>query len=422
MTAMNYKLMNALRFKDFRLWDYSSYYKVSSNLKYRFPSVKLKEVITQRKQVISIDDEVAYKRCRVQIYAKGIELRDITKGEEIKTKRQQVCKTNDFLVAEIDAKMGGYGIVPQNLDGAIVSSHYFLYEIKQNKLLPTYLDLYIKTNEFHQQIKAVGSTNYAAIRPSHVLDYEIVLPKPEIQAKLVNQYNQNLNQAQEAENQANELEKGIESYLLKELGIEAPKPVEKKQGLQFLRFKDLGRWDFGNQSEHFINSKLDTFKLGDLIKLSSGSFLPNKKQIEGSYIVYGGNGITGTHGEYIFEGKRLIIGRVGEKCGNVHLINGKYWITDNAFKVDLISNKTSYEFLEIVLKALDLNRLKRISAQPSISQKSILDMKVPIPELLVQETIIEYYSIQKEKIKSLRQQAEELRKQAKETFENEIFI
>lgn len=50
----------------------------------------------------------------------GKVIRDIVKGAEIKTKKQQFCKKGDFLVAEIDAKIGGFGIVPENLDRAIV--------------------------------------------------------------------------------------------------------------------------------------------------------------------------------------------------------------------------------------------------------------------------------------------------------------
>src|SRR5688572_23890561 len=80
------------------------------------------------------DGFTEYKRCRVQLHAQGIVLRDAIPGAEIKTKKQQVCKAGDFLVAEIDAKVGGFGIVPDDLDGAIVSSHYFLFDVNEEQL------------------------------------------------------------------------------------------------------------------------------------------------------------------------------------------------------------------------------------------------------------------------------------------------
>lgn len=150
-----------------------------------WPLVRLGEVISQRKDFIEIAPDETYARCRVQTSARGIILRDRVAGAEIKTKRQQVCRTGEFLVAEIDAKLGGYGIVPEELDGAIVSSHYFLFEVDQAKLLRGFLDWYSRTPDFLEQVKARGSTNYAAIRPSNVLGYLIPLPPLTEQQRIV---------------------------------------------------------------------------------------------------------------------------------------------------------------------------------------------------------------------------------------------
>lgn len=141
-----------------------------------YPLVPLNYVLKYRKEFIDIDDIETYKRCRVQLHAQGIILRDIVKGAEIKTKKQQVCRKGEFLVAEIDAKIGGFGIVPENLDGAIVSSHYFLFEINEFLINKHFLNFYIRTPAFRDQIAAQGSTNYAAIRPNDVLGYTIPLP------------------------------------------------------------------------------------------------------------------------------------------------------------------------------------------------------------------------------------------------------
>lgn len=152
-------------------------------------NVKLAEVITHRKEFITIDNSVEYKRCRVKVNRKGIVLRDLIKGVLINTKKQQVCKEGDFLVAEIDAKVGGYGFVPKQLDEAIVSSHYFLFEVDESKMLKNYLDWIIKTDIIQEQISSKGSTNYAAIRPSHVLNFDIPLLSLDEQKKLVERLN-----------------------------------------------------------------------------------------------------------------------------------------------------------------------------------------------------------------------------------------
>jgi type I restriction enzyme S subunit len=142
----------------------------------RWPIVALEQVLRHRKAFIVLDDTEHYKRCRVQLHAKGVVLRDAVPGSDIKTKRQQVCRAGEFLVAEIDAKMGGFGIVPDELEGAIVSSHYFLFEIDETQLDRRFLDYFIRTTWFRNQVNAQGSTNYAAIRPASVLGYEMPLP------------------------------------------------------------------------------------------------------------------------------------------------------------------------------------------------------------------------------------------------------
>ncbi len=150
-----------------------------------WPKVKLGEVLEHRKEFITIDDLKNYRRPRVQLHAQGIVLRDELPGALIKTKEQQICRAGEFLVAEIDAKVGGYGIVPELLDGCIVSSHYFLFVVDPARLDQNFLDYFIRTSTFGDQVTAQGSTNYAAIRPSHVLNYEIPLPQLAEQRRIV---------------------------------------------------------------------------------------------------------------------------------------------------------------------------------------------------------------------------------------------
>jgi len=163
-----------------------------------WPTVKLGEVLRHRKEFITIDDLAVYKRPRVRLHVQGIVVRDDIPGALIKTKMQQVCRTGEFLVAEIDAKVGGFGIVPEVLNGAIVSGHYFLFVIDESKLSEPFLDFFIRTPAFREQVAAQGSTNYAAIRPADVLGYEIPLPPLPEQRRIVAQIKELATQIDEA--------------------------------------------------------------------------------------------------------------------------------------------------------------------------------------------------------------------------------
>lgn len=183
----------------------------------------------------------------------------------------------------------------------------------------------------------------------------------------------------------------------------------------------MARWNWWNNAYEQITSLYPMEKLYKFIRMNSGLFLLNNKQIEGEYPVLGGNGVTGNHNAYCFSGKQIVIGRVGEYCGNIHIVDGKYWITDNAFKVDKISDILSWEYLAIALEYMNLNQYRSISAQPSISQSKILNLSIPVPLPDEQITIVDYYMTNKKHMVVLEQKANEYRQNALKNFETQIF-
>jgi type I restriction enzyme S subunit len=176
------------------------------------PLAKFADFARYRKDFIEINDLETYKRARVQLHWRGIVVRDQLEGAAIKTKDQQVAHTGELLVAEIDAKVGGIGIVPPEVDGAIVSSHYFLFEIDEKKCLRRWLDYYIRSGALEDRVTARGSTNYAAIRPHHVLDFEIPLPPVDEQRRIVariKELSAKLDEARELRHKGLELSEGL---------------------------------------------------------------------------------------------------------------------------------------------------------------------------------------------------------------------
>lgn len=204
-----------------------------------WPTVPLGDVVTHRKEFIRISDTQEYTRCRVQLGARGIVTRDRVLGFDIKTKEQQVCRAGELLVAEIDAKLGGFGIVPDYLAGSVVSSHYFLFHINTDLINKNYLGYYIRTPEFQDQIAARGSTNYAAIRPRHVLEYVIPLPNRREQDRIAAKVDALAAKIVEACRNRHEIEQETEA-MLRSAFSEIVVGVPKRRLSDFLiRRKDL---------------------------------------------------------------------------------------------------------------------------------------------------------------------------------------
>lgn len=130
-------------------------------------------------------------------------------------------------------------------------------------------------------------------------------------------------------------------------------------------------------------------RLGNIINISSGRFLPsNEMKTKGTIPVYGGNGINGYHNEYLIDKPTLIIGRVGFYCGCVHLSTDKAWVTDNAFITTFSENNVNINFLKWLLIASDLGKNDNATAQPVVSGKKIYPLVVALPPLAEQERIV----------------------------------
>lgn len=141
-----------------------------------WPLVRLREGLEHRAEWILLDDEKIYRRVTAKVRNQGVLLRDEVPANRIDTKRQQLCRSGQLLVAEIDAKVGGMGFIPDHLEGAIVSSHYFLFDVDSEVFDRAWLDQIVRAGRLQRQVDALGSTNYAAIRPRDVLAFQV--PRP----------------------------------------------------------------------------------------------------------------------------------------------------------------------------------------------------------------------------------------------------
>ncbi len=166
--------------------------------------------------------------------------------------------------------------------------------------------------------------------------------------------------------------------------------------------------------ETFDNGKLkidsgewEKKKLGEILKLKSGEGLTAKKMIDGPFLVYGGNGITGHYNKFNFEGPQVIVGRVGALCGNIHLVNGKFWLTDNAFRISEGLSDFYKEFVVFMLRQKNLRNFARQAAQPVISNSSLKDIPLVFPKMLDEQKRIanklNYLSTETKKIETIYQ-------------------
>ena len=146
---------------------------------------RLSDVLKIASNWILLDDNTQYTRLTVKLFNKGITVRDIVSGKDIGTKKQQRVKTGQLVVSKIDGKSGAFAFLPSELDGAIVTQDFPVFDINTSLVMPEYLELVLSNQSMLEHIKSTcsGSTGRKRLSVSKFLNIRIPLPFIEEQKK-----------------------------------------------------------------------------------------------------------------------------------------------------------------------------------------------------------------------------------------------
>jgi len=137
--------------------------------------------------------------------------------------------------------------------------------------------------------------------------------------------------------------------------------------------KDSGIEWLGKIPKHWEVKRLKNI----LLNINSGDGISNDELVEdGEIEVYGGNGVMGYTDKFNSDGKVIIIGRVGAKCGVTYLVDKKIWISDNALQSRTYQN---YEFVYYLIDAMNLNNYANQNAQPLITGGILKGLYAALP-------------------------------------------
>ena len=87
---------------------------------------KLGELLSEVKRPIKMNDDECYELVTVKRRNEGIVSRGIFQGKDVLVKSQFQIKTGDYLISKRQVVHGANGIVPRNLNNAIVSNEYLV--------------------------------------------------------------------------------------------------------------------------------------------------------------------------------------------------------------------------------------------------------------------------------------------------------
>lgn len=445
---MTYKFLHLANYKDIPNWSVQYADKEDLGFTRKYPMARIGSFLGKSKDIIEIQDDVEYKQVTIKINNGGVVPRnngETILGSKIGTKRQHVVHVGQFIMSKIDARNGAYGIVPAELEGAIVTNDFPVFDVDTSKIIPQFLVLVSTTEKFVEFARkcSSGTTNRKRIDIDAFLNQQIPLPSIEEQAAILSGYNTAINDIRKIEKKIKEYEGSIFDFLQKELNVEVfeESHVGHNKLLFFTTLSNMTRWDCYNTSYRLSNRKKEK-TIGQLIKSKPFYGAPY------SAIKYNGRiryiRITDIKEDgsltkdmvsadafseaYLLKENDFLIARSGNTVGKTFLYSSEYGpaiFAGYLIKFELNNKIIIPQYLLIYTKSplfkKWINSNMRVSAQPNINSKQYLDAPIIVPDMDVQAKIVRYAERIRTQINTLRSDLEQLKSNATIKFNKYLF-
>lgn len=409
-----------------------------------FQLVSIGEFLTRNRNIVKIQDEIVYSRVTVRGNNNGVCLRDTEIGKNIGTKKQYIVNSGQFIISKIDARNGALGIIPDDLEGAIVTNDFPTFFVDSTRINPEFLLLITTTKTFIKfaQSCSSGTTNRQRINIEQFLNIKIPLPSLKEQDKIVSRYNKKIELAEKQKNKVLGFEKEIENYLFDVLGIKRQKK-KKKSLFSIINYSNLDRWD--NSKRFNLESKYPIKKVNEIIlDISTGTTPPTSRKEyfeNGKINFYTPADLTDNM--FLEESERkvtqlsikekkarkfakdtLLFVGIGSTIGKVAIIKNDYATSNQQITGLKINNLIAdIEYVYFYFNNfMNITTIEKTQATiPIVNQSKILNIPIPIPPIRKQKEIADYILNLKRKMKDLEKQANQNKKLAISEFEQEIF-
>lgn len=449
----NMNLLKTISLPELTNWSVRYLLDFKFNYNEDFELVSIAEFLTRNRNVINIQDEITYSRVTVSGNNNGVRLRNTEIGKNIGTKKQYLVNSGQFIISKIDARNGALGIIPDDLEGAIVTNDFPTFFVDNTRINSHFLLLITTTKTFinFAQSCSSGTTNRQRINIEQFLNIKIPLPSLKVQNQIVSKYNKKIALAEKQKHKATHLSEEIENYLFNILGIKKLIEKENKKGLQLVFFKEVSRWDslflIGNLPKLESSFPIEKFS-SVIISFNKGengiSIRINSKDFPNDDFHYIGmehiekesgrllelNKVKGAE----IKSQTLRVPKDYLLFGKLRPYLNKYWINNteiddiicsSEFFVFNISDSVDKLFFKYVLSSSfiqsQISDKTSGARMPRINEEIFFNLQFPVPPIQLQEKIAVYISNLKIEIKDLNNQAEENEKKAIIEFEQEIF-
>lgn len=348
--------------------------------------VPLGELLERSEEWIDIRPDQRYRQVTVRLWGEGVVERSEVSGADIAASRRLVVQNGQFIFSRIDARNGAFGIVPEFLDGAVVSNDFPVFSVRQERLIPSYLGWLSRTPGFVDRCRTAseGTTNRVRLKEDRFLSLTIPLPLLAEQRRIVSRIEElvaKIELARELRKQAM-VQTGDVVPALLHATMENLKDKQGTLGQGIISARNgLSRRPSGVESGPVVLrlADLSTGKI-DLSNPRRGAL--SESELEAYSL---------TAGDLLFvrvNGSRDIVGR----CIPFHGAPERICFNDHLIRVRLDMGVFEPEFVAVMTRSPTVREFIGETAittagQFTINQRMLADMPMPIPSLGEQQRI-----------------------------------
>ncbi len=360
-----------------------------------------------------------------------------------------LIEDEDILFARSGATAGKTFIYSKDLGKAIFAGYCIRFRFDKEKVLPKYVYFYTKTNRYAAWVnsmqRAAGQPN---INKEEYKSFVIPLPDLDIQRALVADVESARFARQAKLSQADELLKGIDGFVLEQLGLKLPKEEDKPSFAIRFNAVQNGRVDphFHHPSFAKLIEVINTVpykELGQLTKFSSEIWSPEQETSETfRYIEISGvdiqtGNVTATEtlvseaasrARMVTRSGDILISLTRPHRGAIAQVDQSLdgCVASTGFSIvrEIIDQRITKDYLWCILRnQISLQQMLQRSSggnYPAITEPELQKILIPIPSEKIQKKISSELSRRRTLADTLREEAEREWQGAKEKFERAL--